>query len=634
MGRSAHASNCQTVYPDPSLNRAVGGFSLSTVAVLAACSTALAKPTTAGPGVRGWPGGVAVVGYASEGALAAALGRYPARVVRRVPALKVVEVRPAMSLSAYAGRLSRAPGIRYVEQRAERRSFDEPALALNELPGGNYEWQFAATHENLVPPSVLRAASQVTIAVVDTGADVSAPDIAAKAPETHSVIDGGADVRDVNGHGTFVAALACGAVDNGDGIAGFGGDAKLLIVQASRTTGSFSDVDEAAAILYAVDHGAKIINLSLGGPATSTTERNAVAYATSHGALLVAAVGNEYDSGSPVEYPAALLQPIGSNGVGGTGLSVGASDLTGRRASFSSAGSTISLAAPGVNVFSALSSTAAAGTVYHGVALPGSAAGLYAFASGTSFAAPQVAGAAALVWAANPSLSAQDVAEVLKRTASGGGSWTPDVGFGVMDVAAAVNRALSGNVAAPVVHLTGKRVGRRVDLNWTGTGAAAYRLSVREDGGQPRVLLASTTQTSAGYALTLGHTYAFRVAAIDATGRQAATSDPFTVALMRTSVTLLLQASVTSGSHPLRVTVTALLRPRIAAQPATGRTVVLESLDEGGWSEVARTRTGADGAAVWLVTLEPGRFHVRARFYGNDELSPALSKPLAFRVAA
>ena len=73
--------------------------------------------------------------------------------------------------------------------------------------------------------------------------------------------------------------------------------------------------------------------------------------------------------------------------------------------------------------------------------LRGSRAGRYGYGTGTLYAAPQVAGAAALVWGANPRLSAAEVASILKATASGGGRWNPQVGFGVLDVAAAVRRA-------------------------------------------------------------------------------------------------------------------------------------------------------------------------------------------------
>ncbi len=80
---------------------------------------------------------------------------------------------------------------------------------------------------------------------------------------------------------------------------------------------------------------------------------------------------------------------------------------------------------------------------YPRVALPGSREGVYAFGSGTSYSAPQVAGAAALVWAANPALSVGEVADYLKGTASGQGRWNPRLGYGVLDVGAAVAVALA-----------------------------------------------------------------------------------------------------------------------------------------------------------------------------------------------
>ncbi|HEY4412491.1 MAG TPA: S8 family serine peptidase, partial [Gaiellaceae bacterium] len=162
--------------------------------------------------------------------------------------------------------------------------------------------------------------------------------------------------------------------------------------------------------------------LSLGGPSTSKVERAAIRYAVARGALVVTAAGNDSAMGNPVEYPAALVQPVGSNGSQSKGLVVGASG-EGTRAEFSGTGSWISLAAPGVKVYGALGR------------------GRYGYGSGTSFATAEISGAAALVWAANPSLSAQHVARILEETASGHGAWTSALGFGVVDVAAAVARA-------------------------------------------------------------------------------------------------------------------------------------------------------------------------------------------------
>lgn len=581
---------------------------------------------------RDWPGGIAVVGYRSPQALQRALARFPGRIVQLVPALRVAEVRPQGALARFAAGVARLPGIAYVERLALRASHAEPALAPNFSAGPlgqPYEWQYAATREDAVPESVLRAASGVTIAVVDTGADLTAPDLAAKAPAAYDVKAGSTDVPDTNGHGTVVASLAAGSVSNGEGIAGFGGDAKLLVIRAAPD-GAFSDVDEATAIVYAVDHDAKVINLSLGGPETSQAERNAVDYAVSHGVLLVAAAGNDSGDVGLVEYPAALLQPLGSNGRGGLGLSVAASDARGGRASFSVAGSWISLAAPGDHVLGDLSSTAPA-SAYPRVQLPGSSAGLYGFASGTSFAAPEVAGAAALVWAANPSLSAGEVAEILRHTASGHGSWNPEIGYGVIDVAAAVAKAQS--LIPPLVTLKGERTDRRVVLSWIGQSAASYRLSVNEDRGPQRVLLPATTDTSAWYSLTPGHVYSFTVATLDATGSPTASSAPFTVALVRAQAQLSLSASRTEGAHPLAVDFTAVLRSRDASVPADSRVLVLESFDGRVWHSADRAGTSSHGRATWSVTLGPGSYRIRARFRGADDLAAATSRPIALTVS-
>jgi subtilisin family serine protease len=416
----------------------------------------------------------AVVTYRSGAALRAALERYPARVVKRLPDVHAAEVRPEHP-GRFAAGVSKLPGIVSVDVPERRFSASEPGLTAMYSVGVPYQWQYTATRVGSVPDAVLRAAGSVTIAVIDTGADLTAPDLAAKQPTTYNVFNRGADVRDLHGHGTFVASIAGGSVTNGEGIAGFGGDAKLLIVQTGRADGSFTDVDEAEAIVYAVNQGAKVINLSIGGTQTSAVEKKALAYAAEHGVLVVAAAGNEFEDGNPVEYPAALLQPVGSSGHGGWGLSVGATTKAGRRASFSNTGTWISLAAPGENVFGAISSYTKTRS-WPRYALPGSSQGFYGYASGTSFSAPQVAGAAALVWAANPSLTRDQVAWILKRTASGNGRWTRSLGYGVLDVGRAVATAVNGgNVVPPAranaaLKLIGpdRRVAKRIRLRIQG----------------------------------------------------------------------------------------------------------------------------------------------------------------------
>jgi len=347
-------------------------------------------------------------------------------VLTRVSSLHVAEV----STSNVAA-LRLRPGIRWVRAVVPRAHLGE---TVRGAPRGIAvaEWQFTATRSNLVPATVLRDAASITIAVIDTGADLASPTIAAKAPITHNAVTGYSTVFDATGHGTFVASLAAGSVSSGLGLSGFGGDAKLMIVQANRSTNTFDDVDEAAGIAWAVDNGAKIVNLSIGGAQNSQVERDAIDYAISRGVLLVVAAGNTGQSGNVPSYPAAL--------VGIHGLAVGASTTTGTRAPFSTASQYISLTAPGVRVLGATTHGASA-SIYPRARITGQA-GLYAYGTGTSYSAPQVSGAAALVWAANPSLTADGVAQILEETATGSGTWNAGTGYGVLDVASAVADAL------------------------------------------------------------------------------------------------------------------------------------------------------------------------------------------------
>jgi subtilisin family serine protease len=610
------------------------------VALLVAFGAAGSATAAIDAGEAVWPSGTAVIAYVDQQSLAAALARHPAPVVRRLPSLRTVVVKPTGSLARYASLVEAEPGIFRVERAAARRSYVEPALAVS-ATGAAAQWQFAATRADQVPASVVAAAAGVTIAVIDTGADLAAPDLAAKAPHAYSVRTRSADVLDRNGHGTFVAALAAGAGANDEGIAGVAGDAKLMVVQAGGQSGSFTDVEEAAAIVYAVDHGARILNLSLGGPTTSTVERRAIDYASSKGVLLVAAVGNSFATGNPVEYPAALLQPPGSRGVGGRGLSVGASNRNGARARFSSTGTHLSLAAPGEGVFSAVSSASPASR-YPRVPLAGSV-GLYGFGSGTSFAAPQVAGAAALVWAANPLLSADEVATILEQTASGLGTWTPELGYGVLDVAAAVARAAGATVAPPPtpvqplqtqtqpLPLSGTRSGSLVTLAWPQlAGAQSFRVNVARDGGSERVLTTGTTAAGASYSLAAGSVYTFTVAALDAAGGQLSVSVPWTVSLRLATSKLSLNA-VRSASRRVQLEA----RLQIDGQPGAQASlpVVLESFNGSSWSRAATAVTDASGLAAWRYSLTRGSYKLRARYAGSDGIAGATSAPVSLTVS-
>jgi subtilisin family serine protease len=413
----------------------LGGALAVIAAVVLAVSLDRPTPTGETPAVE--------VTYVSEASLRAALVRHPAALIQDIPALRVAEVRPAGDATQYIRALRRVGGIVAARPAVARTEADAPGLTLGVVStpaGGAYEWQWYATGVDRVPSSILAAAARTTIAIVDTGADLSAPTLAGKVRAAYDVRSGSRSVVDTSGHGTFVASIAGGSTSAGGAVAGFGGAARLLVVKVGDGT-SVNDVDVAAGVVRSVQSGARIVNVSLAGRVRSAVEASAVTYAARHGVLVVAAAGNDALIGNPAEYPAALLRPVNSEGRGGLGLAVAASGLDGRRAGFSEHGPSLSLAAPGTTVFGALASTARA-SVFARAEPPGSPAGLYAFASGTSYAAPQVSGAAALVWAADPQLTAQQVAAVLEQTASGHGAWTPELGYGVIDVAAAVDLAL------------------------------------------------------------------------------------------------------------------------------------------------------------------------------------------------
>jgi subtilisin family serine protease len=349
------------------------------------------------------------------------------RVVDRIPALRVAEVRvrDARALRRLRGR----PGIRFVQPPVRRERAGGPALAASY---GLPFWQWTSIHEDLVPQWVQAAAARVTIAIVDTGADLTVPSLAGRPVVTWNVVTGTPTVSDAVGHGTFVASLAVGSD------VGFGGEARLMVVQANRGGTGFSDVDEARGIVWAADHGANVVNLSVGGSQTSDVERAAVKYAISKGVLLVAAAGNSAQSGNPTTYPAALI--------GRNGLVVGAADETGARALFSGTGRYVDVLAPGVQVFGALAPDAEH-VLFTAASTPG-AAGLFGYGNGTSFATPEVAGVAALVLGANPSLTAAGAAYLLEATASRHGRWSAQQAFGEIDAAAAVQAALGAATPA------------------------------------------------------------------------------------------------------------------------------------------------------------------------------------------
>jgi subtilisin family serine protease len=205
----------------------------------------------------------------------------------------------------------------------------------------------------------------IKVAVIDTGIDLTHPDLKDNIAGGVSFVSYTTSPNDDNGHGTHVAGII-GAADNDIGVIGVGPEIDLFAVKVLNRKGSgyFSDI--IAGIDWCTTNGIQVINMSLGASSGSTALHDAVINAKTAGIVIVAAAGN---SGGSVIYPAAYDEVI----------AVGATDKNDVIATFSSRGSQLDLVAPGVSIYS----------TYKG--------GSYATLSGTSMASPHVAGAAALL---------------------------------------------------------------------------------------------------------------------------------------------------------------------------------------------------------------------------------------------
>jgi subtilisin family serine protease len=204
--------------------------------------------------------------------------------------------------------------------------------------------------------------------------------------------------------------------NNGLGIAGMAPNVRLMPVKVLDDSGSGGYDAVAAGIEYAVDNGAKIINLSLGGSSPSNTMYNAVRYAYDHNVLVLAAAGNYAQSGNPIVYPAAYDEA----------MAVAATDSGDNHASFSEYHPYVEIAAPGVSIYSTVNN------------------GGYQYLSGTSMATPHVAGLAALIWSMAPGYTANQIRAAINASAVDLGAAGRDdyYGYGRIDAFNALDEFL------------------------------------------------------------------------------------------------------------------------------------------------------------------------------------------------
>jgi subtilisin family serine protease len=354
----------------------------------------------------------------------------------------------------------------------------------------------------------------VKVAIIDTGIDYTHPDLINNCADedNNGIIDGYDFVNgddnpmddNIYGHGTHVAGIIA-AEDNGFGVVGVAPEASLYALKVLDSNGSGYVSDVILAIQWATDPNNNgyaedrldIINMSLGADRGNIFLKWACNLAYRDGLLLVAAAGN-YGS---VVYPAAYSSVV----------AVSATDDNDNLAYFSSTGSKVELAAPGDNIYSTCN-------------------GSYDWMSGTSMASPHVAGTAALVWAANPTWSNDDVRYQLQNTAEDLGLLSTEQGYGLVDAAKAVGVDTDTTPPAKVTGLTVTPVSwAQLDLAWddnTETDLNHYNVYRSTTSGVSYNLVASpTTNSYSDVGLTASTKYYYVVKAVDNSGNEGEASD-------------------------------------------------------------------------------------------------------------
>jgi subtilisin family serine protease len=374
--------------------------------------------------------------------------------------VRVLTVPPARTDQAL-DTLSGNPHVDYVEREAIA---DAAAIVPNDQYWSQ-QWGTVKTATNTAWETTT-GASSVVIAELDTGVDFAHPDLQGAFVSGYDFVNRDSNPADDNGHGTNVAGVLAARANNSTGIAGQCWKCSIMPVKVLSSSGSGSYSDVASGLTWAADHGARIVNMSLGGASSSSTLANAVSYAWNKGVLIIAAAGN--NGTTSLNYPAAYEPTV----------AVAGSDSKDARYSWSSYGSWVEVAAPGCDYATKLG-------------------GAYGSVCGTSFASPMTAGIAGLLASANPGAGNATLRSVLLSTADPVGSW---VSSGRVNAARAV-AAVGGSTPAPSPgpstitfsgNLTGKQTSRSYSVTTAGgsysatlsfTRASSLTLSVRTASG-------------------------------------------------------------------------------------------------------------------------------------------------------
>lgn len=295
---------------------------------------------------------------------------------------------------------------------------DESPVIPNDLLFSEYQWNLPVIEANRAW-KLSTGSDDVIVAVVDTGVDLRHPDLNGRLLQGYNAIEQEEEPYDDVGHGTHVAGIIAANVNNNEGIAGMMWGGKILPVKALDNSGAGTTYSVAEGIIWATDHGAKVINLSLGNYADAEFLHEAIRYAYGRDVVLIAATGN--DNTERPGYPAAYPEV----------LAVSATDYQLQRASFSNYGDYVDVMAPGESIASTYPDNQ------------------YAALSGTSMACPHVTALAALIRSVNPDLRNTEVMDLIRSNVIdlGPAGHDKDYGYGQIDVYNALSAAGAGDSA-------------------------------------------------------------------------------------------------------------------------------------------------------------------------------------------
>lgn len=363
--------------------------------------------------------------------------------------LHIVDLPGNASETGVIAQLANNPHLKFAELDRRRKSSFVPSD-----PYFGSEWHLAKVGAPTAWDST--QGSGITIAILDSGIDTTHPDLTPNMVAGYNLVSNNADVTDVCGHGTAVAGTAAASSNNGIGVAGVAGQAKIMALRIASNDPTYGcssyDSTISSALTYAADHGVKLANVSYGGIAGSASVQSAAQYMKNKGGLVFVSAGNDGVNGNM----AATT----------TMIPVSATDGNDALAGWSSFGNYVALSAPGVGIW-----TTSQGSGY----------GSW---NGTSFASPLAAGVAALAMAANPSLDNLTIEKLLYSTSVDLGAAGRDIyfGYGRVNAAAAVQAARStvtvADTTPPTSSITAPQASSSVSGIITVTVAATDNIAV------------------------------------------------------------------------------------------------------------------------------------------------------------